>query len=272
MLESGLPLTTAWKGRQINNMKIQYCSDLHLEFRENKNFLAKNPVQPAGEILLLAGDIIPFALIDKHNDFFDFVSDNFKIVFWVPGNHEYYHYDLGDVKNPLYEKIRENVFLVNNQIIPYKSVNLIFSTLWSAISPQNEWVVQQSVSDFLLIKMQGRKITPALFNSLHQTDYAFLKTALNTNDSKINIVVTHHVPTFLNYPKQYKNSIINEAFAVELYDFIVNSHAAYWIYGHHHNNTPRFTIGNTIMLTNQLGYVQQQEHKGFKQDAIIKIK
>ena len=252
-------------------MKIQYCSDLHLEFNENKNFLDKNPIHPSGEILLLAGDVIPFALIGKHNDFFDFVSANYESVFWVPGNHEYYNYDLGDVKNPLYEKIRKNVFLVNNQIIPYKSVNLIFSTLWSAISPQNEWDVQQNVSDFSVIKTEGRKITPAQFNSLHQTDYAFLKTVLNTTDSKTNIVVTHHVPTFLNYPEQYKNSKINEAFAVELYDFIFHSNAAYWIYGHHHHNTSDFTIGNTIMLTNQLGYVQQQEQKGFKTNSIIEV-
>ncbi len=252
-------------------MKIQYCSDLHLEFRENKIFLDKNPIQPVGEILLLAGDIIPFTLMEKHNDFFDFVSANFESVFWIPGNHEYYHFDLGDIKNPLYEKIRKNVFLVNNQIIPYKSLNLIFSTLWSAISSQHEWVVQQSVSDFSVIKMQNKKLTPAVFNTLHQTDYAFLKTALNTNDSKTNVVVTHHVPTFLNYPEQYKNSNINEAFAVELYDFIFHSNAAYWIYGHHHFNTPVFTISNTIMLTNQLGYVRQQEQKGFKVNSIIEI-
>lgn len=252
-------------------MKLQYCSDLHLEFKENKSFLTNNPIQPSGEILLLAGDVVPFALKDKHNDFFDFVSANYESVFWVPGNHEYYHYDLGEVKNPLYEKIRENVFLVNNQTLPYKGVNLIFSTLWSAISPQHEWDVQQSVSDFTVIKLQGKKFTTADFNTLHQTDCAYLKTALNANNSKTNIVVTHHVPTFLNYPEQYKNSKINEAFATELYDFILHSNAAYWIYGHHHSNTPEFTIGNTIMLTNQLGYVQQQEQKGFKVNSIIEI-
>ena len=253
-------------------MKIQYCSDLHLEFKENKNFLSKNPLQPTGDILLLAGDIIPFALLKEHDYFFDFISANYERVFWVPGNHEYYGYDLGDVKNPLYEKIRHNVFVVNNQIIPYKNANLIFSTLWSAISPQNEWVVQQNVSDFSLIKINGKKITSAYFNSLHQTDYAFLKKALNTIDSKTNVVVTHHVPTFLNYPEQYKNSNITEAFAVELYDFIFNSNAAYWIYGHHHHNTPDFKIGNAIMLTNQLCYVRQNEHKEFKVNSIITLK
>jgi len=36
-------------------MKIQYCSDLHLEFPTNAIFLKNHPIEPAGEILILAG-------------------------------------------------------------------------------------------------------------------------------------------------------------------------------------------------------------------------
>ena len=39
-------------------MKVQYCSDLHLEFAQNEKFLADNPIQAVGDILVLAGDII----------------------------------------------------------------------------------------------------------------------------------------------------------------------------------------------------------------------
>ena len=39
-------------------MKIQYASDLHLEFRANREWLRENPLEVTGDILLLAGDVM----------------------------------------------------------------------------------------------------------------------------------------------------------------------------------------------------------------------
>ena len=94
-------------------MKIQYCSDLHLEMAENLRFLTRNPLTPTGEILVLAGDIMTIDVSPKFNDFINFASDHYAAVYWLPGNHEYYGFDIAEKPGPLYEKIRDNFFLVN---------------------------------------------------------------------------------------------------------------------------------------------------------------
>src|ERR1035437_5841847 len=110
--------------KSLNALKIQYCSDLHLEFQSNQNFLKQNPILPIGDILILAGDIVPFIAIDKHKDFFKYVSDNFKLTYWLPGNHEYYYFDIAKKGGTINENIHRNVFLVNNVAIKQKNVNL----------------------------------------------------------------------------------------------------------------------------------------------------
>ncbi|WP_088653547.1 metallophosphoesterase [Geofilum rhodophaeum] len=71
-------------------MKVQYCSDLHLEFFQNAKFLNENPIKPVGDILVLAGDIIYWEQENFKHWFFDYISDNFKEVYYIPGNHEFY--------------------------------------------------------------------------------------------------------------------------------------------------------------------------------------
>jgi hypothetical protein len=67
------------------SVKIQYCSDLHLEFYENSQLLKTHPIKAVGDILLLAGDIVLFSEMEKHKAFFDDLSERFKVVYWIPG-------------------------------------------------------------------------------------------------------------------------------------------------------------------------------------------
>lgn len=250
-------------------MKVQYCSDLHLEFPINKQYLKANPIKPAGEILLLAGDIAPFNDIEKENDFFNFLSDNFEHTYWIPGNHEYYRSDITERTGTFHEKIRGNVSLLNNTTIQHKDVWFIFSTLWSKLDLTKEWVIKKTMADFHLIRKNGNKINVDDYNELHDDALTFIKSQLPSEEGKKTIVISHHIPTFYNYPEKYRHSELNSAFATELFDLVEASSVDYWIFGHSHEVVPDFKIGKTTLTTNQLGYVEYGEHVKFDDNKLL---
>jgi Icc-related predicted phosphoesterase len=251
-------------------MKIQYCSDLHLEFEKNGRYLTKNPLSVSGDVLILAGDIIPLHDEFFNDPFFGFISENYKKVFWVPGNHEFYYKDINEYSRSYNIELKNNINIVNNIELQYGGVQFVFSTLWSEINVKNEKIIEQSVSDFECISKNNRKLKSADFNKLHKDSLDFIKQALKNKNGKT-VVVTHHLPSYLCNSPEHNNSPINEAFCVDLTDYIKKTGVNFWIYGHSHFNQKPTYIGNTILLTNQLAYVHCNEHRNFKRNAYIKI-
>jgi Icc-related predicted phosphoesterase len=251
-------------------MKIQYCSDLHLEFEKNSKYLINTPLTVKGDILILAGDIIPLHDEFFNDSFFSFISRNYKQVFWVPGNHEFYYKDITEYSKSYNIKLRSNINIVNNIDLQYENINFVFSTLWSKISSANEKNIEQSVSDFDCISNKNRKFNAADFNNLHAESLNFIKESLKNKTNKT-VVVTHHMPSALCNSRFQNASPINEAFCVDLTEFVKDCNANFWLYGHSHFNQKPLYIGNTIMLTNQLGYVHCNEHSNFKHNAYFAV-
>mgnify|MGYP003606780931 CR=1 FL=1 len=130
-------------------------------------------------------------------------------------------------------------------------------------------MIEQSLSDFRVIRYKDRRLIVADYNQLHQESRKFLEEVLLEKTSNPTVVISHHPPTFFNYPEKYANSKINEAFGTEMFSFNENSEINYWIYGHHHCNVADFTIGTTKLITNQLGYVKYSENERFRKDALF---
>ena len=269
-------------------MNFQYASDLHLEFAQNKKVLLKKPLLPSADILLLAGDIMPLCDMHLHQDFLNYLSDHFKMTYWLPGNHEYFGVDLSTFPTSFEDAIRTNILLLNNKVKLIEDaagpIQLVFSTLWSHIPTHLAEIVEKRMRDFKALTHNGKEITSLEYNQLHQDALRFLDYTLGGSSdlhtqsgleegSKLTrkLVVSHHLPSFLNYPKKYQNDPINAGFASNLDDFIQKTAPNAWIYGHHHSNISPFLIGKTHLYTNQLGYVKFKEGVGFSRNVMVNV-
>lgn len=254
-------------------MKIQYASDLHLEFGANSVYLRNNPLTPIGDVLVLAGDIgyLNDNMYFKH-PFWDWASDNFEQVIVIPGNHELYKYfDINELHEDWRLKIRNNVRYVYNSIISLNAdTDLIATTLWSEIHDRDAYHTERCVSDFHRIRNGEYRLTWERFNDEHRRCSEFIERSIENSRSKNLIVATHHVPSFQLMSDEFNDSPINGAFTSELGNLIANSRIKYWIYGHSHRNINK-VIGNTHCVCNQLGYVSHNEHSTFRPDALITL-
>lgn len=251
-------------------MRIQYASDLHLEFPANQRWLDENPIVPEGDTLIIAGDTHYLEKF-KHLKLWDKLSKDFRATYVLPGNHEYYGgYDVRSGLSETKEALRQNVWLVNNCTVEEPDVRLIFTTLWSRIE-RNVADVLLGMNDFQRIRFEGKLIGIEHYNRLHAAALDFLTSALAFGSSKLMVVVTHHLPSERCNAPEFQGSALNEAFCVDMTDLIQSSGIAAWIYGHSHRNVPEFDIGGTRMLTNQLGYVQLGEHTSFRENASFGI-
>ena len=253
-------------------MKIQYASDLHLEFADNWRYLKENPLKVTGDVLVLAGDIgyLGDENYAKH-PFWDWASENYKGVICCMGNHEFYKFfDLATLSDGYCLEIRHNVHSYYNAVVRIEETDFIISTLWSEIPLREAYYTEQVISDFRRILYNGELLTFADFNREHGRCIEFIKKSVQDSTAENKIVVTHHVPSFLMQCPIFEGSLANGAFTVELKDYIQESNIDFWIFGHSHYNVDK-VIGKTTCLSNQLGYVFYNEHTSFDHGKYIML-
>lgn len=254
-------------------MKLQYASDLHLEFHENSRWLKENPLTPIGDILVLAGDIgyLGDEMYSQH-PFWSWCADNFERTIIVPGNHELYkNFDINDLHEGWTLDIRSNVAAVYNKVVALtNNIELIMSTLWANIPVSEAYFTEHGVTDFRRIRNGGHRLSWDRFNEEHQRCVDFIRRSISASEVKTKIVVTHHVPSFNLMSEEFCGSNINGAFTSNLDGLIAEFPIDYWIYGHSHRNIDR-EIEGTKCVSNQLGYVFANEYLSFLRDKVIEL-
>lgn len=221
-----------------NITKIQYLSDLHLEYRK------VIPIVPvAADYLILAGDIgNPFK--DNYYYFMNRVSRQFKKIFLIAGNHEYWNLNATGAADRynnfvhVHDRIRTvtnnfpNIHFLNNTSHCFDDKYEILGTvLWS-------WVDNSSFKNLNQIYLRNREWLE--------------RELLNKKDK---IVITHHLPTYSLITEQYqarKYSKYTQQFASHL-DHLIQPPVKFWIAGHSHC-TYETRINGVYCGINAVGY------------------
>lgn len=213
-------------------MRIHYLSDLHTEFY---NLLSLNrllmQIKPAkDDICVCAGDIGSIHTSSKNYDItMTYLSKQFKQVFVINGNHEYYGgtIDDTDAKMATYfeSKAFSNVHWLNNRKVEYEGVTFIGTTLWTHVPPNTP-----NINDTNYIKGLTREI----YNDHHQRCREWLRAQIPLSSKTV--IITHHMPSPQLVAPKYQGCAINPWFYCNMEKFIENNknNIACWIYGHTH--------------------------------------
>lgn len=258
-------------------MKIQYASDLHLEFYDGN--VTENDAQffetlvtpvPGNCMLVLAGDIgYPEMKITK--DFVKWCCANWPHVIWVFGNHEYYC-TIGKAimmsdKEALATQYMDdlpNLHVLHNGVFEHKDLpglTIVGSVLWTEISRDMKRPVEKYMNDCRKIYTPSfERFTVDDWNWLYSENVLFIKRELDRaeKENKKVLVVTHHLPTYKAILPQYQGDDMNCAFASNSAELLENPVVAAWICGHSHGQLDLNVMNrigkDTIVTFNARGY------------------
>ena len=263
-------------------MKIRICSDLHLEFG---SFDLPKHDDELETVLVLAGDIGLAKYKKTFLPFLEEMSDRFKAVVYVMGNHEYYRnsldYSLSSMQKAIHNASLFNVFIMENDTLIVEDVAFVCATLWTDYcgnNPLAKEIAQRSLNDHRLIRIDdynGGLFTAevAYEKHLNSKDYIFGEIwDLITVNMKV-VVVSHHCPSRESIPEKYRgpeNFLLNGAFVSEMDEEILDTQPTLWIHGHTHDSFD-YHIGSTRVICNPRGYKGSDLNAAFNPDLVIEI-
>ena len=239
-------------------MKLFICSDLHFEFQKDGGKSLVNSLNKDVDGIIIAGDLTTERDIISS---LRMICSEYKNVYYVVGNHEFYYSDLGRVENALYKakSLFNNLFWLENSNVIINNVKIIGCTLWFEPRADN-FQYEFAMNDFSIIDGFSSWVYEKNRKSLEY---------LQENVDNNSIVITHHLPSNQCIDKMYKNSELNRFFVSPAAEkIIIEKSPKYWVFGHTHTPYSN-SIGNTKLICNPFGY--PRERCKFNENLIIEV-
>lgn len=252
-------------------MKIRLFSDLHTEFwknniKQNLNKFVTYSKFDLETVAIIPGDCVCFKYQEDCIEFFEILSQRFKLVLYVPGNHFYYNTNI--FGSQINMNLPENVKILNNEFLDFEGYRFLGSTLWIELkNPLNAFNVQNNLNDFHVIKTNSNKII-----NVKDVQRQFVESVdfLISNIIPNSIVITHHAPSNNSIHLKYKHSKLNDGFASSLEYLILGSQPLFWFHGHIHDSVD-YTLDKTRIVCNPFGYLNKEENPLYIKDLTFEI-
>lgn len=267
-------------------MKVQYCSDLHLEW---------GPITLAGgEVLILAGDVCEarltlqgYNLSDKayrlknafHN-FFETECRKYDKVFYVMGNHEFYSSRYDNVIDKLKEVLPSNISILQNTYEEYNGVVFAGSTLWTDLNNNDAitaLTVKSRMNDFRYITLKYEngyvgKFLPETMYDEHKIALEFFNKTFTENADKPCVMISHHSPSLRSIHPRYKNDHHMNGGYVSNCEHLFENHknVKFAIHGHIHDSM-NYKCADTTVLSNPRGYVGYEDTENFNPSKFFEV-
>jgi DNA repair exonuclease SbcCD nuclease subunit len=242
-------------------MRIQYLSDVHLEFGD-----CELPSTDA-DILIAAGDIHTGTSALK------WLSQSSCPVIYIAGNHEYYGGDLVHTLAAL--RIQSKVFdihFLENDAITLEDTRFLGTTLWTDFDNANEKIIEYAkfnMNDYNFIKNNRYLLNPEDLLQIHRESKNWLEQELKKPFHGKTVVITHHAPTLDSWHDD-PDSERRYTYCSDLQKFMGKNDIDLWLHGHVHHVSD-YIVNNVRVVCNPRGYYAYKEVSDFASEKTIEL-
>lgn len=278
--------------------RLQILSDLHTEFFTNQyeliHFLKSlTDKQSKDTVLVVAGDFgAPFSDIvnqggwttglcknkELYHIALNVLTQKYRKVLLVPGNHEYYGSSLFLVNEWLREQhaAYSNLIVLNNATHREHDILFIGSTLWFPNRPDNI-LYWRGMTDCTLNKTSLEEIE---IEGEFAAQYIGDRVAFAKKHNLRPIVITHMGPSYLSVPEQFKTSKLNGFYVNENVFLEIDKQQKdeplvlfpdFWFQGHTHTSLDYEHPSGTRVICNPFGYRGYNENRNFNPHLTLEV-
>lgn len=242
-------------------MRINYFSDIHLEFGE-----LGAPDNDA-DLIIAAGDI---GICEQGVEWLKTFA---KPVIYVAGNHEFYFHEYREALLLIRAQCRDsNIHFLENRSLIIGHVRFLGCTLWAdlyADGREKTDSLSESLNDFKKIQVEGKPLDAAEFTRIHHQSRTWLETELAKPFAGKTVVVTHHAPSEWSW-NEAPSAAKKLAYCNDLKALMHQYDIAAWFHGHTHCLLD-YRIAGTRILCNPRGYSGRKAVLGFDLNRTVDI-